>query len=113
MPSHHSPVRSAGAILLAAMIGCNPTEKNSSLSPDARDTPFQSGQLSGTTAGQVSAPVTTTGSGATVTGLVGRFTRLTLQPSAGGGTDPLSSTPLFFTAAGPADSQRHVWRINF
>lgn len=113
MPALLSRVRSTAVVALAAMIGCSPTEKASTLSPAETDTPFQSGQLSGTTAGQVSSPVTTTGSGATVTGLAGRFTSLTFRPSGGSGGDPLGSTPLFFTAVAPADNQTHVWRINF
>lgn len=106
--------RSAGALFLATLAACSSSDHGTSPDPGTESTPFNAGQLSGNTVGPMVGPFTTTGVGATVTGLVGRFTRLAYEPPGGGSTQPIAGAPVYFDAPDSGVTARaHLWRINF
>lgn len=103
------PVR---VLLIGLLASCSSSEPTTSPTPNDEGTPFHSGQLSGITNGPVGAAVTTTSAGATVTGLVGRFTSLVFEGESGGGGTPPGRTTVYYDDRRDTEQFSHIWRAN-
>lgn len=86
---------------LALLAGCSPESRTTDPSPS--EVPFQNGSLSGTTTGRVSPAQTTSGPGATLTGLAGTFTSLSVSGSALGNV-----STVYFNERGSSGGLRQI-----
>lgn len=101
-----SCLRSTALTALTLVLVTSCASEPRSTDPSAAEVPFQSGLLSGTTLGRIGPAQTTTGPGATLTGLVGTFTSL----SAGGPAAGNVAT-VYFTSRGNASVPEDIWQI--
>jgi hypothetical protein len=101
-------IRSTALTALALTLATACAPETRSTDPSAAEVPFQSGSLSGTTLGRIGPAQTTSGPGATLTGLVGTFTSLSATGSGSGGV-----ATVYFTAlgTGPLPFPSEIWQV--